>query len=177
MTVKELIERLRDYAEDMEVNVSCIPLDYGDPPCMLIIALGAQDVAGTGPDPWEKRRRDRAGVGDVVHDLPCTWWGTSESGPHCECGPSNGRGRPMTDVRPIHLEGQPTLFLCPMCKRQVRGVIKVLDVERPRIRCLCCQTIVYLLAAEAVQPITSRKKRPARRAGIGRHPGCRNQPV
>ena len=62
MTVKELIERLRDYAEALEVNVSCSEIgggfpfpieldnltlpelpDYGDPPRMLIIDLDTAD--------------------------------------------------------------------------------------------------------------------------------------
>lgn len=63
MTVKEFIEGLRDYAEDLEVNVSCsqiddsfpfpIELDHlilpeqpeiGDPPHMLIIDLDAEET-------------------------------------------------------------------------------------------------------------------------------------
>ena len=62
MTVKELIERLHDYAEDLEVNVSSnridegfpLPLEprhltlpgqseFGDPPRLLIIDLDADD--------------------------------------------------------------------------------------------------------------------------------------
>lgn len=74
----------------------------------------------------------------------------------------------MTDVRPIQLEGQPASFLCPTCARQAKGVIRVRGVVRPYIHCRRCRTNIFLHAAEAMQPIPRRKKRPARGVEIVR---------